>query len=105
LFFSSQGVYAWVRENDHLFSFSPFRSGRSVETGNREMPKHFFHITLTTLLFYVLSSNFLTAPCLAESPAQIQDIQSGVLKIPGMNLKVQFYADNIVRIVKWLPDG
>ncbi|MGA2059341.1 MAG: hypothetical protein ABSG67_02580, partial [Thermoguttaceae bacterium] len=69
------------------------------------MPKHFFHITLTTLLFYVLSSNFLTAPCLAESPAQIQDIQSGVLKIPGMNLKVQFYADNIVRIVKWLPDG
>ncbi len=33
------------------------------------MPRYFLHITLTTLLFCILSLNFLTVSCRAESPA------------------------------------
>jgi alpha-D-xyloside xylohydrolase len=36
----------------------------------------------------------------------VQQIQNGArLATPKLNLQVQFYADNTVRVVKWLPDG
>ncbi len=49
----------------------------------------------------------LSAPCQAEqSQSQIQRIKNGVeLNAAGLNVKVQFYADNTVRVLKWLPGG
>ncbi len=36
--------------------------------------------------------------------AEKKIIQNGVqVEINDLNIKVQFYADNIVRVVKWLP--
>jgi alpha-D-xyloside xylohydrolase len=38
--------------------------------------------------------------------AQVKNVKNGIeLKTPGLNLKVQFYADDIVRITKWDPKG
>jgi alpha-D-xyloside xylohydrolase len=38
------------------------------------------------------------------SPTTLKQIQNGVqMETDELNLKVQFYADNIVRILKWLP--
>lgn len=48
---------------------------------------------------------FIAWAC-ATKQATAQRIQNGIqLETQTLNLKVQFYADNIVRVVKWLPDG
>ena len=40
----------------------------------------------------------------AGSKPEIGDIQNGVnIQTQSMNLKVQFYDENIVRVMKWLP--
>ena len=47
----------------------------------------------------------MTIQCTTERAA-VQRIQNGVqLETDKMNIKVQFYADDIVRISKWLPDA
>ena len=52
-------------------------------------------------LFFVLS--IILNGC-AGSKQEITDIQNGVsIQSKSINLKVQFYDENIVRIVKWLP--
>jgi alpha-D-xyloside xylohydrolase len=41
-----------------------------------------------------------------ETPARVQRIQNGVqLNAGGLNVRAQFYADNTVRVVKWLTGG
>ncbi|MBN1926794.1 MAG: DUF4968 domain-containing protein, partial [Prolixibacteraceae bacterium] len=41
-----------------------------------------------------------------QKTANINQIQNGViLKFDNLNIKAQFYTDNIVRVVKWTPDG
>ncbi len=50
----------------------------------------------------------LIAPCQTAAPAsaQVQQIQNGVeLKAGDINVRVQFYADGIVRAVKWPTSG
>ena len=38
--------------------------------------------------------------------AQIKPVKNGIeLNANGINLKVQFYSDKIVRITKWVPEG
>lgn len=38
--------------------------------------------------------------------AQVKNVKNGIeLNTTGLNLKIQFYADNIVRITKWCPKG
>jgi len=38
--------------------------------------------------------------------AQVKNVKNGIeLNTTGHNLKIQFYADNIVRITKWCPKG
>jgi alpha-D-xyloside xylohydrolase len=62
--------------------------------------------------------SFLAASCQTKSgapketqatsppPLPVQRIQNGVqLNAAALNVKVQFYADDIVRVVKWAPDG
>ena len=67
-------------------------------------------------LFGVLCLNFLLVSCQTSSApnnaqvkpplSQAQRIQNGVLwKTGDLNVKVQFYADNVVRVVKWTPNG
>ena len=39
-------------------------------------------------------------------PAQTKKIKNGIeLNTPSLNLRVQFYSDNIVRVIKWTPKG
>jgi alpha-D-xyloside xylohydrolase len=41
-----------------------------------------------------------------QSPAREPRIQNGVqLKAGELNVRVQFYADNVVRVLKWRPEG
>lgn len=69
-------------------------------------------------LLGILCLNYLLASCQAQTAAskeaqgkqplpqnQRTDKNGVEMKIPGLNVKVQFYSDNIVRVVKWLPDG
>ena len=70
-----------------------------------------------TVLFSVLCMNFLLVSCQMKSSApkdaqvtplqsQTQHIRNGIqLKTGDLNVKVQFYADNVVRVVKWTPQG
>ena len=81
------------------------------------MIKMFSFVLRTTVLFSVLCLNFLLVSCQTQPSApkdaqakpqqsQIQHIQNGIqLRTGDLNVKVQFYADNVVRIVKWLPQG
>lgn len=42
----------------------------------------------------------------ASEPVILQNLQNGVhLETKSLNIKVQFYADNMVRVVKWLPQS
>ena len=75
-----------------------------------------------TVLLSLLGLGLLLASCQTKSsvpkeasvnppPPQVQTpqtqrIQNGVqLNTAALNVKVQFYADDIVRVVKWLPGG
>ncbi len=80
------------------------------------MMKIFSLAPRATVLFGVLGLNFLLASCQTSSapknaqvkppPSRVQRIQNGVLwKTGDLNVKVQFYADNVVRVVKWTPNG
>ena len=64
----------------------------------------------TTALLCILALSFVLASCQTKSPAskdaQAKRIQNGVeLKAGNVNVKVQFYADDQVRVVKWVPGG
>ena len=68
-------------------------------------------------LLGIFCLNFLLASCEAQSPASkdaqveqpqtnVQHIENGAeLKTGDMNVKVQFYAEGMVRVIKWLPGG
>ncbi len=44
--------------------------------------------------------------CCSGSRLDIEEIQNGItIKKKSANLQVQFYSDNIVRVVKWLPES
>jgi alpha-D-xyloside xylohydrolase len=69
-----------------------------------------------TTWFSVICLGFVLVSCQPKSPASkappvnqplpVQRIQNGVqLNYGKLNVKVQFYADDIVRVVKWLPGG
>ena len=70
-----------------------------------------------TVLFGVLGLSILLVSCQTKPAAfkgepataplsQAQRIQNGVqLKTGDLNVKVQFYADNVVRVVKWRTGG
>jgi alpha-D-xyloside xylohydrolase len=62
------------------------------------MKNNHFILALLSVLF--LPGQYLTLN------AQIKNIKNGIeLNTPGLNLKVQFYTDDIVRITKWNPKG
>jgi alpha-D-xyloside xylohydrolase len=80
------------------------------------MMKIFLPTSRATVLFGVLGLNFLLASCQTSSApknaqvkpplSEAQRIQNGVLlKTGDLNVKVQFYADNVVRVIKWTPNG
>jgi alpha-D-xyloside xylohydrolase len=55
------------------------------------------------LLFAGIILVFLSIQCTSNS-GKVTNIPNGVdLKTKDLNVKVQFYADNLVRVVKWLP--
>ncbi|MBN1694779.1 DUF5110 domain-containing protein [candidate division WOR-3 bacterium] len=55
-------------------------------------------ISLFTLILTLIAFKILA------SPIALKQIQNGVqIETNEINFKVQFYADNIVRVVKWLP--
>ena len=42
---------------------------------------------------------------LSLSKEAIKQVQNGIqVETIGQNLKIQFYANNLIRIVKWLPE-
>jgi alpha-D-xyloside xylohydrolase len=50
----------------------------------------------------------LVFSCLLQPMAwgRAESVQNGaVVKVPGLNVQVQFYGENIVRVRKWLPQG
>jgi alpha-D-xyloside xylohydrolase len=66
--------------------------------------------------FSFICLGFVLVSCQTSSPASkappvnqplpVQCIQNGVqLNTAALNVKVQFYADDMVRVVKWLPGG
>ena len=66
--------------------------------------------------FSFICLGFVLASCQTKSPAAkappvnqplpVQRIQNGVqLNTAALNVKVQFYADDTVRVIKWLPGG
>ena len=58
--------------------------------------KTFLFILLTILLYYGCTS----------VKKEIKPLHNGIQLISKkINVRVQFYQDDIVRIVKWLPDG
>ena len=65
----------------------------------------------TTALLCILGLSFVLASCQTRcpfAPAQpaVQHIQNGVqLNAGKLNVKVQFYADDRVRVVKWVSGG
>ena len=60
--------------------------------------KRILLITLYLPLLFVLS-------CSSNKP-QVESIKNGVVvHTSGQNTKIQFYSGNIVRIMKWLPEG
>ncbi len=60
-----------------------------------ENRKIFLFILILTLIVFQISA----------SPATVKQIENGVqIETNELNVKVQFYADNIVRILKWLPN-
>ena len=56
-------------------------------------------------LFFVLIYTYIAYQCTPDQQI-VSHIQNGIqLETEEINLKVQFYANNIVRIVKWEPGG
>ena len=56
------------------------------------------------VFFYILILNLIGFQ-ISASQSKIKQIKNGVkIETGELNLKVQFYADNIVRVVKWLPE-
>jgi len=59
---------------------------------------------LNTVLFVFYSLTINLA--VADSQPKIGEVENGVVvKSDEMNVKVQFFADSVVRVVKWLPEG
>jgi alpha-D-xyloside xylohydrolase len=85
-----------------------------IETWPFSMKKN---ILLSTLLLCGLCLNFLLTSCQLKHPesgkasvqqalSQTQHIRNGVqLQTGELNVKVQFYAENMVRVVKWVTGG
>jgi len=58
------------------------------------------------LQLVLLSAIFLSLWNCTNTSTQVNSVQNGVeVSTDGLNIRVQFYADNIVRIVKWLPES
>jgi len=68
-------------------------------------------VLLSFLCLGLLLVSCQTKPSVAKAPPvnqplPVQRIQNGVqLNTAALNVKVQFYADDTVRVVKWLPGG
>ena len=57
------------------------------------------------ILFFALIYAYIAFQCTPDQQV-VRYIQNGIqLDTKELNLKVQFYADNIVRVVKWVPGG
>jgi alpha-D-xyloside xylohydrolase len=81
------------------------------------MMKLFSFTPQMTVVSGVLCLNLLLVSCQTKPaapkdargkppPSQARRLQNGVqLNTGDLNVKVQFYADNVVRVVKWLPGG
>jgi alpha-D-xyloside xylohydrolase len=78
--------------------------------------KFFPSLPRAVALFGVLCLSLVLVSCQTKSPASkappvnqplpVQRIQNGVqLNAAALNVKVQFYADDTVRVIKWLPGG
>ncbi len=62
--------------------------------------------TYKTLFNFFLISISLLIYCCSGSRVEIAEIKNGItIKTKSANLQVQFYSDNIVRVVKWLPES
>jgi len=81
------------------------------------MIKMFPFAPRTTVLFSVFCMNFLLVSCQTkpsapkdaqaqQPPSPVQRVQNGVqLNTAALNVKVQFYSADTVRVLKWLPNG
>jgi alpha-D-xyloside xylohydrolase len=80
------------------------------------MIKMFSFVPKATVLLSILCLDLLLVSCQTKSsvsktppvnqPLPVQRIQNGVqLNTAALNVKVQFYADDIVRVLKWSPNG
>ncbi len=57
------------------------------------------------ILLLILMLLFISYRC-STGHKGIKHIKNGIeIETKGLNLKVRFYSDNIVRVVKWLPGG
>jgi alpha-D-xyloside xylohydrolase len=79
------------------------RDGRKTST----MVRFSYCLSRAAILFGLVSLNLLLVSCQTRPAASpVQRITNGVqLNTAGMNVRVQFYAPDIVRVVKWLPGG
>ncbi len=69
------------------------------------MKKQFSTVLLVIVLFSCLSNIAFSEETNSGSP-QVKHIKNGIeLNTPGLNLKIEFYNDNIVRILKWNKFG
>ena len=71
-----------------------------------------FSVLRATTLFSFVCLSLCLISCQTKSPASkampptVQRIQNGVqLNTGKLNVRVQFYADDRVRVVKWVPGG
>src|SRR5208283_3201111 len=59
----------------------------------------------TSSVFIILFFFLLSCQC-SMTQAQIKSITNGAeLNTPDLNVRVQFYDENIVRVIKWSPRG
>src|ERR1017187_10734070 len=66
----------------------------------------FSFICLSLVLVSCQTNSPTSQPPPVNQPLPVQRIQNGVqLNTAALNVKVQFYADDTVRVVKWPPGG
>lgn len=70
------------------------------------MTNYFSLAMREAVLASILALSFLSASCSTGSASPAKQIDNGViLKTDDLNVKVQFFADDTVRVVKWLSNG